>query len=103
MLELFLDSVERYWPTARWRSTVVLVLDQESAADHELCSQLEGRPVKVKCAFEEEPAWIPPLVQAYAKDGWSRGATRAMWSLHYAELYSDADFIAIMDADTVFF
>lgn len=90
MLELLLESVRLFWPMRRWQSRVIVVLDSESTADHALCRRL---PTFVECRFEDDPAFLP------APAG---GIVRAMWSLFYADIYSDAEWVAIMDADALF-
>merc|ERR1719161_3415878 len=100
MLEQLLVSIARFWPKERWKSTVWVVLDAESPADQALCAQL-NRGTLATCVLEDAPAFLATM-PLYGK-GWSRGVARSMWSQHFADKYSAADFVALMDADAVFF
>jgi len=106
--QLFL-SMDLYWPK-HWKD-VVLVLDAESERDRAMCTR-EGQgaggavPSWVRCAFEELPKrWsdFPPVVSLReGKVTFEKGVVRAMWSLYWSDLYSDADYIAEVDSDVVF-
>merc|ERR1711963_316663 len=67
-------------------------MDRESDDDRALCATL---PAFVDCMFEAEPDFL--------KDLPDRGKHRVAWSLFHLDQYSDADWLAIVDADVVFF
>ena len=66
MLEQLLVSVARFWPTERWRSTVWVVLDEESPADQALCARL-NRDNLATCVLEPSPAFLAPDFQILKK------------------------------------
>jgi hypothetical protein len=78
---------------------VVIVLDAENELDRIVGSVLETayRSVNVKVFFEEPP---PPgtLTGRVRYEGYSR----TQWSNFYSDLYSDADYIGLIDSDTEF-
>ena len=96
-MRICLESIERFWPLGQWRSNVVVILDSESAEDQELCRNM---PSFVTCVLED----LPDIFKA-GNDRIPYGtiSLRAMWSLFNADVYSNADWIAIMDADSMFF
>ncbi|CAL1142689.1 unnamed protein product [Cladocopium goreaui] len=125
VLMLLLESLEAHWPTALWRSQIHVVLDADSDADRRLCSELSstfGANLKAE-AGEGLRCHLEPMFDfladtscqgAHVRDGRretfgfgryvpSRAAA-AMWSLLKAEIYAkEADYVAICDADVVFY
>eukprot|EP00928_Gymnodinium_smaydae_P039220 TRINITY_DN26833_c0_g1_i2.p1 TRINITY_DN26833_c0_g1~~TRINITY_DN26833_c0_g1_i2.p1 ORF type:complete len:411 (-),score=81.03 TRINITY_DN26833_c0_g1_i2:268-1428(-) len=115
-LLLLLRSVEMYWPIEKWG--VIVVLD-EDPFDAALALTL---PAFVRAFLEPPPShWdafagvrrrmegveVPGSTRANFSD-WdvaaeSRGYVRAQWSHLNSDAYSDADFIAWVDTDCIFF
>ena len=62
-LHLFLRSVGKFWPRAFFRSRVLVVLDAESPADQQLCTEL---PAFVTCVLEEETPLLRERRQSWA-------------------------------------
>merc|ERR1712176_1546832 len=84
-VDVLLDSVWLFWPMTRWQTKVFVVLDEDSEEDMAVCRRM---PSFVDCRLEAPPDW------------WKRrdrnlnnGLVRAMWSLHYADRYSTAEYI----------
>ena len=103
LMEMLLESMLLFWPWQRWRSKLIFVMDIESEEDHIWCDKLaaiyneiDSTRGTVKCFYEAKPAWIRPVMEELGNP------CRAMWSLHYGDHYSDADYIAVTDSDTVF-
>lgn len=93
LLPTLLRSVELFWPVD-WG--VLVVLDAESAEDRLLGAQL---PSYVRVIYEPAP-------RGYGRYGWARqnfgrGYLRAVYSFFLCDLYSKAEFAALIDADAV--
>ncbi|CAE8631476.1 unnamed protein product, partial [Polarella glacialis] len=94
MLEMLAESIRVFWPLELWQSKVIFVMDAESELDHTVCAGMQFS--FVECRFEA----LPPAFGDFA-DFNLTGVHRAMWSLFLADHYSDADYVAIMDADSL--
>lgn len=97
-LSTLLHSVELFWPHHRWPVTVVLDADSQEDRD----KAAAGLPPWVRVDFEEPP----PLMERWAglqrAGSRTHGWQRASWSHFHLDRYTDAEFIANMDSDTIF-
>jgi hypothetical protein len=88
-----------FFPMHELSTQIILVFDAENELDHMTASILETayKNLGVKVYFEEPP---PPrtLTGTFRDEGFSR----TQWSNFYSDLYSDADFIGMIDSDTEF-
>eukprot|EP00931_Biecheleriopsis_adriatica_P077826 TRINITY_DN51314_c0_g1_i1.p1 TRINITY_DN51314_c0_g1~~TRINITY_DN51314_c0_g1_i1.p1 ORF type:complete len:433 (+),score=44.53 TRINITY_DN51314_c0_g1_i1:31-1299(+) len=107
-LLLLMRSVELYWPTGKWG--VVVILDQEPF-DAAVALAL---PSFARVVLEQlPPLWDEfPAIKRRVRSGnssdvlleqRSRGYVRGQWSHFYADRYSQAEFVAWVDADCVLF
>ena len=94
-------AAEAFWPYTRW--PVVLVLDDESQADHDWAAEL---PSWVRVAYHGPPAagrvtrWR--RTTAKNKHNVGTGYCRMLWSQFYSDLFAETDFVAITDLDALF-
>jgi hypothetical protein len=88
-----------FFPKDELSSHIILVFDAESELDHVAGSVLETayKTLGVKVFFEEPPP--PGTLTSRVR---SEGFSRTQWSNFYSDLYSDADFIGMIDSDTEF-
>lgn len=88
-----------FFPKDELSTQIILVFDAENEMDHITASVLETayKQLGVKVFFEEPP---PPetLTSTFRDEGFSR----TMWSNFYSDLYSNADYIGMIDSDTEF-
>lgn len=88
-----------FFPVDSISAKIIFVFDAENHLDHALGSMLETayKHLHVKAVYEEPP---PPgtLTSRVRNEGYSR----TQWSNFYSDLYSNADFIAIIDSDIEF-
>eukprot|EP01012_Entosiphon_sulcatum_P016758 TRINITY_DN21645_c0_g1_i3.p1 TRINITY_DN21645_c0_g1~~TRINITY_DN21645_c0_g1_i3.p1 ORF type:complete len:1026 (-),score=99.72 TRINITY_DN21645_c0_g1_i3:48-3125(-) len=97
-----LPSLSAFWP--RRMSTVTLVFDFESPRDRLVASALSRVPPYPRLAFERRPfnyTGVFPIIYQGALRGYGRGYHQQQYSTFFSELYSDADIIAVMDADSI--
>lgn len=88
-----------FFPRYELSTQMILVFDAESENDHLAGSLLETayQSLGVKVFFEDPPP--PGTLTARVR---SEGYSRSQWSNFYSDLYSDADFIGMIDSDTEF-
>jgi len=88
-----------FFPKDEMATQIVLVLDAENELDHLTGSILETayKDIGVRVLYEE-----PPPVGTLTSIQRSEGFSRTQWSNFYSDLYSDADFIGIIDSDAEF-
>ena len=88
-----------FFPANELSSQLIIVLDAENELDRIVGSVLETayKSMGLRVFYEETP---PPgtLTARFRYEGFSR----TQWSNFYSDLYSDADFIGIIDSDTEF-
>jgi hypothetical protein len=89
-----------FFPVDKLSPGIVLVLDAEDALDHAMGSLLETayKHIHLKAVYENPPP--PGTLTARMR---SEGFSRTQWSNFYSDLYSDAEFIGIIDSDVEFF
>lgn len=93
-------SFKLFWPISAWTSSgLVVVLDGDSPGDHLLGTLLQNLklPSKIEVKYEA-PAPNGTLCSDWRREGYAR----QQWSNFYADLYSDADFLAVVDTDAAF-
>jgi len=107
MLKTLLSTVNVYWRPLGWGA--VVVLDADSPADVALCEsrgQPDGLQPWVGCFLEELPPGYNDYVPVRRHDenwGLSKGYVRAHYGHFRFDLYSQADYVAVIDSDVVFF
>ncbi|CAN0301781.1 unnamed protein product, partial [Ectocarpus fasciculatus] len=87
-----------FWPVSSWKSShVVVVLDGESARDHEAGTLLQhlSLPFILQVKFEA-PAPNGTLCGDWRREGYAR----QQYSNFYGNLYTDAEFVGIIDTDS---
>lgn len=94
----FLRSAELFWPVQRW--PVVIVLDAEAEEDWWVSMSL--LPTWVRVVLEPLPpgrhSWAEMRRGGSKQAGWQRVA----WSQFHLDSYGTTEFVAQMDADTLF-
>lgn len=89
-----------FWPISSWKSSgLVVILDGDSPSDHRMGTLLQNinLPSKVKVKYET-PAPTGTLCNNWRSEGYAR----QQYSNFYADLYTDADYVAIIDTDAAF-
>jgi hypothetical protein len=85
-----------FWPNNFGK--LIVVLDDDSTADHIFGDLLECVAPFPKVVYQPEPGSIFPARIC----GRSKGYDRQMWSGFYADVYTDAEVIAVVDNDCLF-
>jgi hypothetical protein len=88
-----------FFPVDKLSPKMVLVLDAEHTLDHAMGTLLETayKHIQLKAVYENPPP--PGTLTARVR---TEGYSRTQWSNFYSDLYSDAEFIGIIDSDTEF-
>jgi hypothetical protein len=87
-----------FWPKEQWpNSDLVVVLDDENELDHRLGSVLANLPPYPKIHYEKMPT-----EQTFCPQDRRIGYSRQQYSNFYSDLYSNKDFIGIVDSDSMF-
>lgn len=95
---VFLISHLLFWPRTKWpQSDIVLVWDNESLHDHHMANLLSHIPPYPNVMFENRP-----LSGTLCSNWRSEGYSRQQYSNFYSDLYTDADYIGIVDSDSSF-
>jgi hypothetical protein len=95
---VFLVGYHLFWPKNQWtNSDLVVVLDDESELDHRMGSVLANLPPYPKVYYEKMPS-----EQTFCAQDRRIGYSRQQYSNFYSDLYSDKDFIGIVDSDSIF-
>eukprot|EP00930_Biecheleria_cincta_P037729 TRINITY_DN25925_c0_g1_i1.p1 TRINITY_DN25925_c0_g1~~TRINITY_DN25925_c0_g1_i1.p1 ORF type:complete len:507 (+),score=64.52 TRINITY_DN25925_c0_g1_i1:195-1715(+) len=93
-----LRSLAIFWPLAKLRSTVNVVLDSEDAQTNPACSAIEHEfGTWVTCVGEDPPPWNDFSLKRSK-------AARVHWSTFLSDMYVDpaAEYVGILDSDVVF-
>ena len=99
LLRMMLLSLAIYWPFNLFQSSVHIVLDDEAPETTEVCSMvLKEFGTWATCTGEPRPSWGTRTIFKRSK------AARVHWSTFLSDLYTseEADFVAILDSDTIF-
>ena len=89
-----------FWPIQAWKSSgLVLVFDDDNSDDHMVATILQNlqliNPINVR--YETKPP------KHTTCSSWRReGYARQQYSNFYADLYTDADYVALVDGDAFF-
>ena len=94
----FMPTYFLFWSKDIFQSDLVLVFDEESEADHMVASVLANLPPYPKIAFELHP---PPKILKPV-GGRGEGYARQQYSNFYSDIYTDAEYIGIIDSDIIF-
>lgn len=96
----FAPSYLLFFPHKSWKkSDVVLIFDEESTEDRRVSTILQNIPPYPRIYYE-----APPKSQKKTYEDTARGLgyARQMWSNMYADMYTDSEYIAIVDTDSAF-
>lgn len=95
---IFLVGYHLFWPHGQWpNSDVVVVLDEESELDHRLGTVLVNLPPYPKVYFEKIPQG-----EVFCSEDRRLGYSRQQYSNFYSDLYTDKEYIGIVDSDSMF-
>ena len=95
---IFLVGYHLFWPKEQWpNSELVVVLDDESELDHRLSTILENLPPYPKVFFEEQPK-----ADMFCEGDRRAGYYRQQYSNFYSDLYTNKDYVGIVDSDSFF-
>jgi len=93
----FLLSYLLFWPIKQWPNvTVNLVFDDENIMDHQLGTVLAQLPPFPNIHYERKP--IEPT---FCSDWRSEGYSRQIFSNFYSDLYTNSEYIGIVDSDSI--
>ncbi|CAN0080627.1 unnamed protein product [Ectocarpus sp. 6 AP-2014] len=98
--QTFIPTYLMFWPISSWKSSgLVVILDGDSAFDHRIGTLLQNinLPSKVQVKYET-PAPPGTLCNNWRSEGYAR----QQYSNFYADLYTDADYMGIIDTDAAF-
>ena len=98
LLRMMLLSLAIYWPFDLLQSSVHIVLDEEAPETRDICLKIvKDFGTWATCVGEPPPSWKPGTFKRSK-------AARVHWSTFLADLYTSekADFVAVLDSDTVF-
>eukprot|EP00667_Euglena_gracilis_P004608 EG_transcript_4634 len=97
LITILYESVELFWP--KHYGQLVILLDNESSADHMFGDLISQIPPFPRVFYQPEPNWslFPSVIC-----GRTKGYDRQMYSGFYADLYTDAPFIGLVDNDALF-
>lgn len=95
---MFYLSYMIFWPHKTWKSSdIVVVLDDENELDHRLGSVLAHLYPYPKIFFEKMPK-----AETFCSNWRNLGYARTQYSNFYSDLYTDKEYIAIVDSDSYF-
>ena len=95
---VFLVGYNLFWPKAQWQnSDLVVVLDDDSELDHRLGTVLSNIWPYPNIFFETVPEQ-----ETFCSGDRRTGYSRQQYSNFYSDLYTDKEFIAIVDSDMFF-
>jgi len=93
----FLVGYHLFWPKEQWpNSDLVVVLDDENELDHRLGTVLANLPPYPKVYFEKIPE-----EETFCPENRGLGYSRQQYSNFYSDLYTDNEYIGIIDSDSV--
>eukprot|EP00668_Euglena_longa_P001092 GGOE01001303.1.p1 GENE.GGOE01001303.1~~GGOE01001303.1.p1 ORF type:complete len:607 (-),score=66.09 GGOE01001303.1:24-1814(-) len=97
LITILYESLELFWP--KHYGQLVILLDNESSADHAFGKLISQIPPFPRVFYQPEPDWslFPSVIC-----GRTKGYDRQMYSGFYADLYTDAPFIGLVDNDALF-
>ena len=94
----FLIGYHLFWPKEQWpNSDLVVVLDGENEVDHRLGTILANLPPYPKVFYED-----PPKGQTFCAGERRVGYSRQQYSNFYSDLYTDKEYVGIIDSDSFF-
>ena len=95
---IFLVGYNLFWPKDQWpNSDLVVVLDDDSELDHRLGTVLASLPPYPNVYFE-----TIPQQETFCSGDRRAGYSRQQYSNFYSDLYTDKDYVGIVDTDTYF-
>jgi len=95
---VFLIGYHLFWPKEQWpNSDLVLVLDEESELDQRLGTVIVNLPPYPKVYFEKIPD-----EETFCPQDRRIGYSRQQYSNFYSDLYTDKEYIGIVDSDALF-
>ena len=95
---VFIVGYNLFWPKEQWsKSDLVFILDDDSELDHRLGTVLANLPPYPKVYFE-----TIPKEETFCSGDRGDGYSRQQYSNFYSDLYTDKDYIGIVDTDTFF-
>ena len=87
-----------FWPFDKWiNSDVVIVFDDENEEQHRFGTILANMPPYPKIHYEKDPGG-----NIFCSNWRRSGYARQQYSTFYMDLYTDSDYIAIVDSDSFF-
>ncbi|CAM9310578.1 unnamed protein product [Pylaiella littoralis] len=98
--DIFFPAYLTFWPIESWTTSgLVVVIDDDSEEDHRLGTILSNfrLPSKINVKYE-----APPPEGTTCFNMRREGYARQQYSNFYADLYTDAEFVAVIDTDAGF-
>ena len=93
----FLPGYHIFWPKQWKNSELTLIFDEENEIDHRYAVILGNLPPYPNIYFEKRPS-----EQTFCSDNRREGYSRQQYSNFYSDLYSDKEYIGIIDTDSFF-
>lgn len=98
LYNVFLVGYHLFWPIKQWKnSDLVIILDDENETDHRLATVLVNLPPYPKVLFEKYPS-----KNTFCSGDRRIGYTRQQYSNFYSDLYTEKEYIGIVDSDSIF-
>lgn len=95
---VFLVGYNLFWPKEQWpNSDLAVILDDDSELDHRLGTVLANLWPYPNVFFETIPE-----EETFCSGDRRTGYSRQQYSNFYSDLYTDKDYIGIVDSDTFF-
>lgn len=95
---IFSISYLLFWPIEKWKnSDLILVFDDENEQDHRMGTILANLPPYPFVYFEKRPGQ-----QTFCSDFKREGYSRQQYSNFYSDMYTNAEYIGIVDGDSYF-
>ena len=98
VLNILILSYNLFWPIKKWEnSELVLIWDNESPKDHRMATIISNVPPYPKTKFED-----PPPSGTLCSNWRGEGYARQQYSTFYDDLYTEAEYVGIVDSDSFF-
>jgi len=94
---IFITSFFLFWPIDKWPNVEIsLVFDDENPLDHRMATVLAHLPPYPNIYFEKKP-----IQKTFCSDWKREGYSRKQYSNFYSDIYSNHEYIAIVDTDLI--
>ncbi len=97
IFNMFITSFLLFWPIKKWPNVEInLIFDDENPLDHRMATVLAHLPPYPNIYFEKKPTQ-----KTFCSDWQREGYSRQQYSNFYSDIYSNYEYIAIVDTDSL--